>query len=229
MQPLEHDGWSRAAELTRACDGALQANSDPLYQFSKRALDIAASLLGLILASPIILAAAVAIKIEDPHGAVFYRQQRIGRDGKPFWCHKLRSMYAGAEARKAELMSRNEMDGPVFKMRDDPRVTRVGRFIRRTSIDELPQFYDVLRGEMSLVGPRPLPVEEELACTPYQRQRELVKPGITCYWQISGRNDISFAEWVELDFRYIREQNLWTDLKILVRTIPAVIGMRGGY
>lgn len=205
----------------------LAPNPSRAYHFVKRIADIIVSALGLILVSPVLLIAAVAIKIEDPKGSVFYKQERIGKDGAVFWCHKLRSMYADADARKAALMGRNEMDGPVFKIRDDPRVTKVGHILRKMSIDELPQLLDVLLGPMSLVGPRPLPVAEELACSPYDRQRELVKPGLTCYWQISGRNDISFQEWMKLDRRYIEEQNLWTDVKILVKTIPAVFSGGG--
>lgn len=203
-------------------------NTNPLYLSTKRLFDILISSLALILLSPVMLLTAIAIKIEDPKGKIFYRQERIGQNGKAFWCHKYRSMCGSADAIKASLMSQNEMDGPVFKIRDDPRITKVGHFIRKMSIDELPQLYDVLRGKMSLVGPRPLPTAEELACTPDQRQRELVKPGLTCYWQISGRNDISFLEWMELDLKYIKEQNTWTDVKILVKTIPAVFS-GGGY
>ena len=204
-------------------------NSSVAYRAAKRALDIAASALGMIVLSPLFLLTALAIKIEDPKGKVFYHQPRIGKNGTTFSCHKFRSMYANADEIKSSLMAQNEMDGPVFKIRQDPRITKVGRIIRKLSIDELPQLYNVLKGEISLVGPRPLPVEEELACNAYQRQRELVKPGITCYWQISGRNDISFDQWIELDFKYIREQSLWTDLKILLKTVPAVLSTRGGY
>lgn len=198
-------------------------NTSRLYRASKRLMDVALSAAGLAVASPVLLVAAVAIKLEDPSGTVFYHQERMGQNSERFICHKLRSMYAGADAAKAELMEQNEMDGPVFKMRRDPRVTKVGRVLRKLSIDELPQLYNVLKGEMSLVGPRPLPVSEELACNGYQRQRECVKPGLTCFWQVSGRNDLSFQEWIELDLKYIREQSLWTDFKILLRTIPAVL------
>lgn len=186
-----------------------------------------ASAVGLVLCIPVFLIVGLAIKIEDPKGPVFYHQPRIGLNGREFTFYKLRSMYTNADAIKASLMDRNEMDGPVFKIRDDPRVTKVGRFIRRTSIDELPQLWHVLRGEMSLVGPRPLPTVEELACNAYQRQRELVKPGLTCYWQVSGRNNIMFDEWIELDFKYIREQSLWIDMKILAKTAGAVLGGKG--
>lgn len=207
----------------------LTVNRSRTYKFIKRAFDVVASAVGLIFCIPVFLVAGAAIKIEDPEGSVFYHQPRIGLKGETFNCHKLRSMYTNADEIKATLMDRNEMDGPVFKIRNDPRVTKVGRFIRKTSIDELPQLWNVLMGDMSLVGPRPLPVAEELACNAYQRQRELVKPGLTCYWQISGRNDVMFDEWIEMDLRYIEEQGLWTDVKILGKTVGVVIHGGGAY
>lgn len=229
MQTIEQPEREEALSPPMTEEKPLARNPSRAYHFVKRLMDVIASALGLILVSPVLLVAAVAIKIEDPKGSVFYKQQRIGKDGTVFWCHKLRSMYADADARKAALMGRNEMDGPVFKIRDDPRVTKVGHILRKMSIDELPQLLDVLRGPMSLVGPRPLPVAEELACSPYDRQRELVKPGLTCYWQISGRNEIGFKEWIELDLKYIRNQGIHTDCLILAKTIPAVLSARGGW
>lgn len=205
----------------------LAPNKSLIYRFIKRAFDIVVSAVGLVICSPILLAAGIAIKMEDPEGTIFYSQPRIGLNGSMFSCYKLRSMYSNADEVKAALIDQNEMDGPVFKIRNDPRVTKVGRFIRKWSIDELSQLWNVLRGDMSLVGPRPLPVAEELSCNAYQRQREMVKPGITCYWQVSGRNKILFAEWVELDLKYVREQSLWTDLKLLLMTIPAVLSAKG--
>ena len=205
----------------------LVPNTSIVYRFLKRTFDVVASLLGLFICVPIFLIVGIAIKIEDSKGTVFYHQPRIGLNGKTFSLHKLRSMYSNADEIKASLMDQNEMDGPVFKIKNDPRVTKVGRVIRKFSIDELPQLWNVFIGDMSLVGPRPLPVAEELACNAYQRQRELVKPGLTCYWQISGRNDIMFAEWIELDFKYIRNQSIWTDLSLLFRTIPAVLCSKG--
>ncbi len=204
----------------------IRPNPSRAYQLAKRGLDIALSAAGLALTAPVMLLAALAIELEDPGGAVFYHQERIGRNGVPFTCHKLRSMREGADREQEALRTRNEMDGPAFKMRRDPRVTRVGRILRKLSIDELPQLYNVLAGDMSLVGPRPLPVAEALKCSAYQRQRELVRPGLTCYWQIYGRNRVPFGEWMEMDMAYIRAQNLRTDLKILFETIPAVL--RGG-
>ena len=207
----------------------LAGNDSKAYKFIKRAFDIVASAVGLVLCIPIFIVAGIAIKLEDPKGPVFYHQPRIGLNGRKFTFYKLRSMYTNADAIKSTLMDQNEMDGPVFKMRDDPRVTKVGHFLRRTSIDELPQLWNTLKGDMSLVGPRPLPAEEELACDAYQRQRELVKPGLTCYWQVSGRNDVAFREWIELDLKYIREQSLWTDVKILAKTVGVVVHGGGAY
>ena len=222
------DSKSMAMPVLETAESAeLTVNRSAAYKFIKRAFDVVASAVGLVLCVPVFLAVGIAIKAEDPEGPVFYHHQRIGFQGREFTFYKLRSMVANADAVKASLMDKNEMDGPVFKIRDDPRITKVGRFIRRTSIDELPQLWNVIKGDMSLVGPRPLPVAEELACSAYQRQRELVKPGLTCYWQVSGRNDIGFDEWIEMDLRYIREQSVWTDIKILFRTVTAVLGMRG--
>jgi len=206
---------------------SLCPNRKQSYLIMKRAFDIISSGLGMLILSPVFLITAIAIKIEDPKGRVFYNQPRIGINGTTFSCHKFRSMYSNADEIKASLMSQNEMDGPVFKMKDDPRITKVGKIIRKTSIDELPQLWNIFVGEMSVIGPRPLPVAEELACNEYQRQRELVKPGLSCYWQISGRSNVMFDEWIELDFKYIREQSFATDMKILVGTIPAVLCGRG--
>lgn len=214
-----------AENSTRAAAG----NQSRMYKFIKRAFDVVASIVGLILCIPVFLVVGIAIKVDDPTGPVFYHQPRIGLNGREFTFYKLRSMYANADAVKATLMSNNEMDGPVFKIKDDPRITRVGRLIRRTSIDELPQLWNVLKGDMSIVGPRPLPVSEELACSAYQRQRELVKPGLTCYWQISGRNEVSFDDWMAMDHQYIEEQGVWTDLKIILGTIPAILRGGGAY
>jgi lipopolysaccharide/colanic/teichoic acid biosynthesis glycosyltransferase len=160
---------------------------------------------------------------------VFFRQTRVGKYGKTFLCFKFRSMYVDAEQRKAELVTKNEADGPVFKMKHDPRVTRVGRVIRKLSLDELPQLLNVLRGEMSLVGPRP-PVPKEVAQYEFdQRHRLDAVPGITGLQQVSGRSDLDFRTWVALDLRYIAEQSLWTDIKILLKTIPAVLLGKGAY
>jgi exopolysaccharide biosynthesis polyprenyl glycosylphosphotransferase len=188
----------------------------------KRAMDVvgAAVLLGLL--SPVLALAALAIKL-DSRGPVLFRQIRCGMNGRPFRIVKLRTMYVDAEERKAELMELNEMDGPVFKIRNDPRVTRVGRLLRRTSIDEVPQFWNVLVGDMSLVGPRPpIPVEVAEYAT-FDRRRLSMRPGITCLWQVNGRNAIGFSDWVKLDLEYIDTWSLQQDVRILLKTLPAVL------
>ncbi len=190
----------------------------------KDMLDRLGALLLLVLALPIGLVAALGIRLSSP-GPVFFRQERAGRHGQPFLMWKFRSMHQGAEARRAELEGLNEMTGPVFKIKDDPRIFAFGRWLRKTSIDELPQLLNVLRGEMSLVGPRPLPVYEiERIEKHAQRRRLSVKPGLTCLWQVTGRNGITnFEEWVALDLKYIDNWSLWLDAKILLQTIPAVL------
>jgi len=194
----------------------------------KRALDIVGAVLGLVLASPLLLVAAVLIKLES-RGPVFYRSTRIGKGARPFPFFKLRSMVDGADQHRHALSHLNETDGPVFKIAADPRVTRVGRLLRVTSVDEIPQLWNVLRGEMSLVGPRPPIAEEVMQYEPWQLRRLDVVPGITCLWQISGRSRIGFQEWMRLDLEYIRHRSFWLDLKILIRTIPAVLSREGAY
>ncbi len=205
----------------------IKPNTDPLYLIPKRLFDIVVSGAALLLLSPVMLLTALAIKIEDPKGAVFYNAPRGGKDGVPFLCRKFRSMCSNADQLKGSLMAENEMSGPVFKMVHDPRVTKVGHFIRKTSIDELPQLVNVFVGEMSLVGPRPLPIAEARAVDEAYKVREKVKPGITCIWQVSGRNNIDFDDWMKLDMEYIRKQSLWFDLKLLLKTVPAVLNSRG--
>lgn len=193
----------------------------------KRIMDIIGALVGCIISIPIIAIVAIPLKLESP-GPLIFRQKRVGLNGRYFYIHKLRSMYVDAEARKQELMSRNEMSGLMFKMEDDPRITRVGRFIRRTSIDELPQFFDVLRGNMSLVGTRPPTVDEYKQYESHHKRRLSMKPGITGLWQISGRSNIeNFEEVVKLDVQYIDHWSLWGDVKILLKTIVVVFAGRG--
>lgn len=192
----------------------------------KRAIDIAGALAGLAISGPAILAAAIAIRLSSP-GPIFFWQTRCGVYGRSFKMPKLRTMYVDAEARKQELMHLNEMDGPVFKMKDDPRITPVGRYLRKWSIDELPQFWSVLTGEMSLVGPRPPTPDEVGQYRGSNRRRLSMRPGITCLWQVSGRNEISFEEWMELDLEYIDSWSLGSDLRILARTIPQVLLAKG--
>ncbi|MBQ4198351.1 MAG: exopolysaccharide biosynthesis polyprenyl glycosylphosphotransferase [Kiritimatiellae bacterium] len=195
----------------------------------KRLIDIAGSAIGLVLLSPVFLAIAVAVKLSSP-GPVFFKQVRVGRYGRHFDFYKFRSMRQDAEARKAALMDRNESkDGVIFKMKDDPRITKVGKFLRRTSLDELPQLWNVLIGDMSLVGPRPPVPSEVREYTLEDRKRLDVIPGITCLWQIKGRSEIPFNEQVRLDKEYILAPGVWKDILILLKTIPAIIGGKGAY
>jgi exopolysaccharide biosynthesis polyprenyl glycosylphosphotransferase len=198
----------------------------PFALFVKRAMDIIIASILLLLLMPFILLISLTVKLSSP-GPVIYRQVRCGLYGRRFVLYKFRSMIEGAEDVLWEIMHLNEMEGPVFKMRDDPRVTPLGRFMRKSSIDEWPQFWNVLKGDMSLVGPRaPLP-EEVQAYTRWQRRRLSVKPGITCLWQISGRSEIDFHEWMKLDLQYIDNWSLLLDLKILARTFPVVLLGKG--
>lgn len=199
----------------------------PVYDFIKRMFDILLSGLAIILLSPLLLGLAIAVRSDG--GPAIYSQRRVGKNGKRFRIYKFRSMCVNADSPEmlAKLAAMNEMDGPAFKIKNDPRITKVGRFIRRTSMDELPQLFNIFVGDMTIVGPRP-PLESEVRqYTEYQMQRLQVKQGLTCYWQCSGRNNINFDEWVELDLKYIRERSLWTDIKILFRTIPAVLSGDG--
>ena len=195
-----------------------------IYMFCKRAMDIIGSLAGIILLSPLLLIIAIAIKIEDPKGSIIFAQQRCGKDNKLFPMYKFRSMVSNAEELLEELMEHNEMDGPVFKIKDDPRITKVGKFIRKTSVDELPQLFNILKGDMSIVGPRPAIPHEVAEYNDYQRQRLLVKPGLTCIWQVSGRNSIGFDEWVDMDLEYIEKRNLWMDIKLIFKTVGVLFG-----
>ena len=193
------------------------------YWVLRRAQDIVFSLLALILLAPLALVISLAIVLDSPGDGAIFRQRRVGRDGKLFWLYKFRTMCPDAEKRLNELLKLNQMDGPVFKIKGDPRITRVGRFLRKTSLDELPQLLNVLRGDMSIVGPRPaLPREVELY-SDYQRQRLYVTPGLSCYWQIAPhRNEMSFDEWVALDLKYIQERSFWVDWKIIFLTVRAM-------
>lgn len=194
----------------------------------KRVLDVTVAIIAIVLTAPIMLITAILIKLESP-GPVIFKQVRVGKDGEHFYCYKFRSMYIDAEQRLRELQAKNEADGPVFKIKRDPRVTRVGRVIRKLSIDELPQLFNVLKGEMSLVGPRPALPSEVAKYTYEQIGRLHAIPGITGLQQVSGRSDLDFKRWVELDLQYIAEQSIWKDIEILLRTIPAVLLGRGAY
>jgi len=202
--------------------------ADKRYWKLRRSQDIFFSSLALVVLSPIMLLVALIIVIDSPGASPIFVQNRVGKDGKIFRFLKFRSMIPNAEAKLQELLDRNEMDGPVFKIKRDPRITRVGKFIRKTSIDELPQLINILRGDMSIVGPRPALPREVEQYGDYEKQRLYVTPGLTCYWQIQPhRNNLSFEEWLELDLKYIRERNFWVDWKIIFRTVGAVLGMNG--
>lgn len=194
----------------------------------RRFQDIVLSLGALLVLWPVLLVVALVIVLDDPSAGPIFTQERVGRDGRRFRFYKFRSMRANAEAELEDLLELNEMDGPCFKIKDDPRITRVGKFIRRTSIDELPQLLNVLRGEMSIVGPRPPIPREVEEYDDYAMQRLLITPGLTCYWQIQPhRNDLSFDEWLELDLQYINDRSFLTDWKIIFKTFGAVLGMNG--
>jgi len=192
----------------------------------KRAADVVGASLAIVFLLPVMTVIAVAVKWSSP-GPILFKQQRGGRGGQPFVMYKYRSMVADADARKRELLPLSEQDGPAFKMRDDPRVTRLGRFLRATSLDELPQLFNVLKGEMSLVGPRPLPLEESRKCVGWHGRRHDVTPGLTCLWQVEGRSAVSFVEWMRMDVNYIQSRTPRRDLVILARTVPAVLARRG--
>ena len=192
----------------------------------KRIMDVTLSVMGLVLLSPLLIVVALAIRLTSP-GPVLFAQERVGMNKRLFKLYKFRSMYVDAEKRRRELEHLNEMDGPVFKIKNDPRITPIGRFIRKTSIDELPQLVNVLRGQMSLVGPRPPLLSEVDRYDWLYRRRLSIKPGITCLWQISGRNEITFKQWMEMDKQYIDNWTLWLDIKILAKTIPAVLFSKG--
>lgn len=194
------------------------------YWILRRTQDVLLSSVALIVCSPLMLMIALAIYIDDPKGSPIFIQTRCGRDGKQFKFYKFRSMCVDAEEKLGALLCENEKDGPAFKMKNDPRITRVGRFIRKSSLDELPQLVNILRGDMSIVGPRPAVPREVEQYNDYQKQRLYVQPGLTCYWQIQPHRDkISFEEWIDLDIKYIKERSFWVDWKIIFLTIGAVL------
>ena len=202
----------------------LNKNISKGYLILKRAIDITGSLAGIILLSPLFIIVAALIKLEDPKGSVLFGQERCGQYTKTFKMLKFRSMVHNAEELLAELQHLNEQTGPVFKIKEDPRITKVGKFIRKTSIDELPQLFNVLKGNMSLVGPRPPIPREVEQYDEYQLQRLAVKPGLTCYWQVGGRNNIDFDDWVNLDIRYIEERSTFIDIKLIFKTFFVLFG-----
>lgn len=198
------------------------------YEVIKRLIDIVCSFLGVLVLSPLFIIIAIIIKMTSK-GPVFFSQKRVGKNGKEFDMYKFRSMVVNAEELKEKLAAKNEMSGPMFKMKDDPRVTKVGKFIRKTSIDELPQLWNVLKGDMSLVGPRPSLPKEVAQFENWMYKRLEVKPGLTCYWQVSGRNNIDFEDWMKLDVKYVEERNLWIDIKLIFKTVGVLFGDKNAH
>ena len=220
--------FSTVTEKSDSANNKTKVKKRTAYRFFKRFFDIILSALGLIILAIPFLILSIVIFIDSPGASPLYTQVRVGKDGRTFKFYKFRSMVPNAEKKLEELLHKNEMEGPAFKIKDDPRITRVGRFIRRSSIDELPQLFNVLKGDMSLVGPRPPLMREVSQYTDEQMMRVSIKPGITCYWQIQPkRNSLSFDEWFELDMKYIKERSFFTDVKILFKTVRAVFGMEG--
>lgn len=220
--------------FTRTSDGKIWIDrqkvlrKDRSYWYVRRAQDIILSLLALVVLWIPMMLVALIIWVDSPGASPIFRQTRVGRNGKLFTFLKFRSMKPNAEAMLDELLAENEMDGPVFKIKEDPRITRIGKFIRKTSIDELPQLINILMGDMSIVGPRPALPREVEQYSDYERQRLYVTPGLTCYWQIQPhRNDLSFEQWLNLDLKYIQDRSFLTDWKIIFGTVRAVLGMQG--
>ena len=203
----------------------IEENKESLkfYEICKRGIDIIGAGSGLLLLSPVIAIVACAVKFTSK-GPIFFSQKRVGKNGQLFDMYKFRSMVVNAEELKEKLAHQNEMSGPMFKMKDDPRVTNVGKFIRKTSLDELPQLWNVLKGDMSLVGPRPSLPKEVKQFEKWMYKRLTVKPGLTCYWQVSGRNNIDFEDWMKLDISYVEDRNLWIDIKLIFKTVLVLFG-----
>lgn len=214
---------------TAETNATMIVKDDKTYLKSKRFLDILLSLVGIIFLLPVIVIIAILIKLEDSKGTVLFKQVRVGKDGRHFHMYKFRSMVSNAEELKKQLIDENEASGPVFKIKNDPRVTKLGKFLRKTSIDELPQLINVLKGDMSLVGPRPPLPEEVKHYSLIHKQRLSVLPGLTCYWQVSGRSNISFDEWMELDLKYIRERNIRVDILLIIKTLTVFLGSKNAY
>ncbi|OAA86932.1 sugar transferase [Clostridium ljungdahlii] len=212
---------SRSIEVT--VENVEKYEKSAAYYFIKRCIDLILSFMGIIVFSPMMLMVSIAIKLDSKGPAIFF-QMRVGKNGKLFKMYKFRSMVDDAEELLDKLQSKNEMTGPMFKIKKDPRITRVGKFIRKTSIDELPQLFNVIKGDMSLVGPRPnLPHEVE-KFTEYQKKKLLVKPGLTCYWQVMGRSSIDFDDWMRLDLEYIKDRSTMLDIKLIFRTLGVFFG-----
>ena len=203
-------------------------NRVKFYEGLKRLVDVLGAFTGLLMLSPLIIIVSLIVKFTS-QGPVFFSQKRVGKNGIEFDMYKFRSMVVNAEELKEKLASQNEMSGPMFKMKDDPRITKVGKFIRKTSIDEIPQLWNVLKGDMSLVGPRPSLPKEVAQFESWMHKRLEVKPGLTCYWQVSGRNNIDFEDWMKLDIRYVNERNFWIDIKLIFKTVGVVFGDKNAH
>ncbi len=232
--PLQQEGGNPAAVSTTRLSAEIPAivvESVPestAYRISRRVFDLVLGSFILLLVAPVAPFLALMIRL-DSRGPVLYRQTRVGLGGRCFTFYKFRSMYSGSDRKQEELAALNEQAGPIFKIREDPRITPVGRFLRRSSLDEIPQILNVLKGDMSIVGPRPALPAEVAKYESWQRRRLEAKPGLTCLWQISGRSHIGFDEWMRLDLEYLRTRSMWTDVVILFKTVPAVMARRGAY
>ena len=220
---MQHIGFNYDIESSSKND-----HKKYLYEFSKRMIDIIGSTIGLLIASPVLLIIAILIKIESK-GPIIFSQDRVGKNRKTFKMYKLRSMVVNAEELKAKLEAQNEMSGPMFKMKNDPRITKIGKFIRKTSIDEIPQLFNVLKGDMSLVGPRPSLPKEVEQFEDWMYERLEVKPGLTCYWQVGGRNNIDFEDWMKLDIKYVHERSFWGDIKLIFKTFFVLFGDKNAH
>ena len=233
---IDSTDYVRPADAKRAAAVKAELGEEPVqsiegrhaYRFVKRAFDIVFSAAVLILFCWLYAIIAIVIKVDDPKGPVIFKQERVGKGGKPFTMYKFRTMCVDAESKLDELQELNEKTGPVFKIADDPRITRVGKWLRKLSLDEMPQFFNTLSGSCSIVGPRPALPKEVKTYTDYQRQRLLVKPGITCYWQTRrNRDSITFDEWVDLDLLYIKQCSVWADFKLIIQTVGVVLTAQG--
>ncbi|MBU3179839.1 sugar transferase [Clostridium psychrophilum] len=220
MQQLERNSSVTHVEIVREYDKNLG------YFITKRIIDIIGALCGILIMSPVLIVVGIWVKL-DSKGPAFFAQNRVGKDGMQFKMYKFRSMCMDAEGLLDKLRKDNEMSGPMFKIKEDPRITKIGRFIRKTSIDELPQLFNILKGEMSIVGPRPSLPKEVAQFTAFQKQRLIAKPGLTCYWQVRGRNNIGFDEWMEMDVEYIEERNTFIDIKLIFKTVGVLFGDEG--
>lgn len=224
----KQNGFLKVEKQNTEKNQIIDKQEKTLYKCVKRMLDVVGSVVALVILFVPLVIIAIVIILDSPGASPIYTQTRVGKNGREFKFYKFRSMVPNAESMLEELLPDNEMEGPAFKIKEDPRITKFGKLIRKCSVDELPQLINVIKGDMSLVGPRPpLPREVE-QYNEYQRQRLAVTPGMTCYWQIQpSRNDLSFEEWLEWDIRYIRDRSIKTDIKILFKTIGAVLGLEG--